>query len=884
MPDQPPVAPLSPHELAETLVTDVVCILTELVEHHAPELEPPNLLAGHHVDDAARSDLIYTLGLLDRAGVKEICGLPTATKAVDLIHRLDPAAVEAFASYRVGETLLHLGGRALLADWPEPTRSAALACVDTRGTVAAVREGTMPPNYAVVVARCLAAERSLTGRIPEPWDEFFARAAELFDTTTGWIDDGPGTLRHFDIYSPDMYLFAEPLADELGQPWSEGLERLSADLDDLVLPGGAVVWGRSIGALGLAMTIELGGQAARGRLHGEPARWVERADEARRSLVDEWFDDGLINAHRHRATMFYRGPPRRLQMTLDILGKLLLAAIAFRAGPAETLEATGSPWPTADRLIRCDPDDTASVWAVRTPRLSFSLPVMFGWASDYLPTPRGPGWSEVPTSGHPCLLPVLHHRGKELVPAGPAASAEHHPGQLMIEHEGWAPVGQDGEGPDAVEGGRRATYRIDGRSLEVTEELTIADPSEADDISLTIAEATGRPLDVEVATLDAGGRRSPLPVRAVTTEGIAEWRSFWSELGRVHQAEVPATASFRLSWRVTPQLRVADTIAGHDYSDELYRPIGDRLVRQLAPPPGPGLTHRLRAFDVFHLAWPEWWTGTDPTWTAQTIDSVRRADVAIVWTQHNLAPHADKGEEARACYELWAEAADLVIHHSDHGRDVALDTYRYGDTTRHAVVAHGHWGERHARQPAVDREHVEAENGWPPCAIRLGVVGAPRGEKDVQSVLDAVAATERDDLQLVVRVGPDDAVPDDPRIVAERIMIDEGLYVRRLAGIDALVLPFAPTGMLTTGTAFDAIGAGLAAITSDWGFFDETFAGADIRYGWGADDLATCLDQLTPEMLNESAAAVAGLQSRFDWGPIAERTLGLIADAATPGR
>ena len=47
--------------------------------------------------------------------------------------------------------------------------------------------------------------------------------------------------------------------------------------------------------------------------------------------------------------------------------------------------------------------------------------------------------------------------------------------------------------------------------------------------------------------------------------------------------------------------------------------------------------------------------------------------------------------------------------------------------------------------------------------------------------------------------------------------------------------------MLTTGTAFDVLGAGIAAVTSDWGFLDETFAGADIRYGANADDLQQCL-------------------------------------------
>ncbi|MBW2431186.1 MAG: MFS transporter, partial [Deltaproteobacteria bacterium] len=49
------------------------------------------------------------------------------------------------------------------------------------------------------------------------------------------------------------YLFAQPLADEIGPAWSEGLTAVLADLDDIAQPGGAVVWGRSVGALALVM-------------------------------------------------------------------------------------------------------------------------------------------------------------------------------------------------------------------------------------------------------------------------------------------------------------------------------------------------------------------------------------------------------------------------------------------------------------------------------------------------------------------------------------------------------------------------------------------------------------------------------------------------------
>ena len=61
-----------------------------------------------------------------------------------------------------------------------------------------------------------------------------------------------------------------------------------------------------------------------------------------------------------------------------------------------------------------------------------------------------------------------------------------------------------------------------------------------------------------------------------------------------------------------------------------------------------------------HLAWPEWWSGTDPDRTATTIEQVQRSGVKILWTQHNLLPHMDKSDAARACYQQWAAAADAV--------------------------------------------------------------------------------------------------------------------------------------------------------------------------------------------------------------------------------
>lgn len=581
--------------------------------------------------------------------------------------------------------------------------------------------------------------------------------------------------------------------------------------------------------------------------------------------------------------MFYRGTARRLQMTLDIYGKLLLAAIELRRRPAPATLPLATAWGPVDRLVLLDPERNATVWSHRSPSLTFALPTMMGFSAEYAPSPRGPGLFEQPTSGHPTMVPVVSRLGRDersgteqgpLIPAGLPVEVGHQPAELTLRHVGWAPVGQSAESDEAIGGSRTATYRVEGRALVVHEELAFDNADLPGPLSITIAERADRPLDVEVS----GAAHRQL---AVDTSGISEWRSFWGELPRVHQIEIEPATSVSLSWRVTPRVRVASSIHGHAYDAALYGPLADRVVAGSAGMPDAKLARRLRDVDVLHMAWPEWWSGTGPDRNRDVLELVRASGTKILWTQHNLLPHFFKDAAAAASYQLWAEAADAVIHHTEVGRAIALDTYSYGAHTTHHVIPHGHWGDRYAGMRATTRANVELEEGWAPCAVRLAVVGTPRVEKDLQLVVDAVANSTRDDIQLVIRADLATAVPDDPRIVAEYGHVEEQRFHRRLAAYDALVLPFAPTGMLTTGTAFDCIGAGVPAITSDWSFFDETFRGADLRYGSTSRELTALLDSLTPADLERAREATLGLQPDHDWGDIAARTLAVIEDVAS---
>ena len=881
MPELPLARATTAGALADRLVATTCDRLAELETSTAPGLVLPSIHAGHVVGDDAAGDLLYVLGLLVECGVEQVAGVDLRSRILTTLERLDPVAVEAFASYRVAETVLRIGG---LAAVPAALHDTVLEAATSPKTLAMLENGAdIPPNFAVVGARCLRGVARLRGEDGADDAAFVERVRTMFGTGEGWIDDGMGAWVQYDIYTPDVYLFAEPLRDHIGEPWRQGLDRVLADLDDLAQPGGAVVWGRSIGALGLAMTIELAGLAVGHEVGDNRDRWIARAAAALDEL-EHWFPAGVIAAHQGRATMFYRGPHRRLQMTLDVYGKLLLAAIELRRHPEIAGAPPAAAWPSLDRLITFDPDRPAAVWTVRSTSLRCALPLLVGFSTDYAPSPRAPGLFEQPTSGHPVMLPVITGAPRSsldgddavtVIPAGLPVSIEHQPGRLTISHRGWAPCGNDANHRAGVAGARTATYRVDGRTLHVDESLTFDDDDLPGPLSVTVAERSERPLRVSVEGGDAG------PVQVIDTTGVAEWRSFWGEAARVHQFEIPAARSIDLTWSVTPVLRVASTMYGHQYDRSLYDPIRDRLVTRSAKIPDEQLIRRLDDMDVLHMAWPEWWAGTDPERNRTVIDQVRSSGTTVVWTQHNLLPHGIKDDDARATYQLWAEAADTVIHHTEIGRRVAMDTYRYGADTVHTVIPHGHWGAHLAGFAGAARDEVERDEGWAPCALRLAVVGAPRDEKDLQLVVDAVAASRRADVQLLIRSEDAVELPDDPRIIAEDRHLSDGRYARRLAAFDALVLPFAPHGMLTTGTAFDSIGAGIPAITSDWGFFDETFDGADIRYGTTAEDLTRCIDGLTPEDLERARSATVARRPHFEWVDIAERTLAVLEAAAT---
>jgi glycosyltransferase involved in cell wall biosynthesis len=258
----------------------------------------------------------------------------------------------------------------------------------------------------------------------------------------------------------------------------------------------------------------------------------------------------------------------------------------------------------------------------------------------------------------------------------------------------------------------------------------------------------------------------------------------------------------------------------------------------------------------------------------------------VVWTQHNLAPHA--APDDRALYQPWAELAAGVIHHSEWGRDAITHRYRFREDAIHRVIPHGHWGALIDAGGGADRralrQAAEAELGLSPCDLRIGLVGAPRPGKDTQLLLDGFAGCRRDDLQLLVLCHDGERVPDDRRITALPYEeVPRPVYDRRLAAIDVLALPLDGGTYLTTGQVADAVGCGIPALVSPWPYLREVLGDAAIPYGRTAADLTATLESLDESALAPARAAVVRRREALDWTALAEPTWELLDEVAAEG-
>ncbi|MBP7631957.1 MAG: hypothetical protein KA758_16000, partial [Acidimicrobiales bacterium] len=488
--------------LAAQLRAFVVDTLEDAEQAHLHGWRIPRMFAGHQVGADVRADLCFTLHHLARAGVTEVAGRPIDEIISGLLADIDGAGTHTFFSYRIAETLLERGpfeGNALLSGLSSSQAEQVALAVDSSDWLELLDAEVLPRNYAGVLARCELGRVRLglvddTGGL----DDLVERVCGVLGANPlGALDDSNDASGRYDIYTADVWLFTEPLADRIGEVWRRGMSQAL----DLVLTvggpdGSSVPWGRSTGHLSDALTLELAAFAltAGQEVPGTPEVWLRRAVDAAITLSDGFDAGGLTTAHAHRAQDAYRGPERRLQLTFDLLGKIAWAAAELRdVDPALTPASKRQAYPPIDRFVPFETDRPAGVWAHRSSGAEFVVPFVGATRSHYLPALHRPGRWEVPVDRDlPTWTPLVVDRLKRFAAGGLPASVEHRDGGVTAH---WGCFVESGKGVEGEElapplaGSRTMDLSIDGRTIVLHDQLNFEGPPVA--LGMAIPEVDG---------------------------------------------------------------------------------------------------------------------------------------------------------------------------------------------------------------------------------------------------------------------------------------------------------------------------------------------------------------------------------------------------------
>ncbi|PTY02246.1 hypothetical protein DB346_09010 [Verrucomicrobia bacterium LW23] len=938
-----------PLQLRQDILDYAVERTEAVVRRFLPGFRVPGFFAGYRTGPHDAAEVLHVLTLLRGMGMRTVCGEASDEVMLRLLRQIDGVRTETFYSYRVAEAMLCLGGLSALEQRGFSSQEIVnlrFATDSTHLYDPATRSlGGWSANYWAVLTRC-EHNRMRLGLLPSADSQALYHEARtrtermLRESELGFFDDCPNGSGRFDIYSADVYLFLEPIAQLFDNALMEHNIRAHVRLlETLALENGCLIaWGRSIGALSVCMTVELGALSLRNGMAADPARTLRLMRHAFNAFKANWLRDDLMASHRDGMTEGYRGVYRLLQMTLDCLAKLLAAAHLLEGAPPTVAASAPTPaldlFPHVDTLIAFETRRKAAVWMFRNRFLTFQLPLVAGFNADYVAWLHGPGVFENPVeSPMICGVPRVATAQGEFFSADLPASYRKFPDGLEAVFETWhrsparaiskslglklaAAVAAGSAAPgdeSGLKGTRRVRFTVEDDTICVCEHWTFdsapgataADAIEG--ISLDIPEST-RPLVLEILpcpgcaadSAPTSGKPPELPgvtQSVVAVEGMPEWRSAWGGLRRLHQIHFQPARDIHFAWKLRPALRVAVAPADHDYLQALYGAMPAGAVELHDVPSHQAARHMSRPVrdmlgnaDILHMGWPEHLidpgTMPLPEFDARQLEFIRKvgeSPVKVVWTMHNRRPHNPvwRGTRGDELYRAWAAVADAVIHHSNCGMELMRKELPYKPDAIHVVIPHGHYGAQMAvTQP---RPALETLLGIPhaaPGQMRFGVLGRAQKEKQVDMIVRAFMRAARPDQLLLLTAHPYETdVTGDPRIV---LLPRNGWFTREIIAAqvhacDALVSAHLHgESYLTSGTIADSIGAGIPMLANDWNFFVETLGDSALWHNNTEDGLTELFRTVSHEDLQRCKAATAALGPRFAWQALAPRTLKLL--------
>jgi glycosyltransferase involved in cell wall biosynthesis len=301
------------------------------------------------------------------------------------------------------------------------------------------------------------------------------------------------------------------------------------------------------------------------------------------------------------------------------------------------------------------------------------------------------------------------------------------------------------------------------------------------------------------------------------------------------------------------------------------------------------LAERLRGARTLHLhwtfgfAWPRvgrvWSRRASSLWFRLCLGVASLLGLRVVWTAHNVLPHAPVFADDVAEGRRLVRRADAVIVHSAAAAAELARVLR--EPRQVAVIPHGRF------ETGAARAGSDGLDG-PVRALFFGHVAEYKGVEDLLAAFAEVLADTS--LRLTIAGAPASDALRQRLVRAAAIAGDRVTLCLRhvpaaevdalLADHDVLVLPF--RRVTTSGSVLFGLGAGLPVAASDLPALD----GLPVRrVAPGVAGVADALRELDAAgratLREEGLAARAWVDTLPDWPEIAERTLQVL-DAGAP--
>jgi glycosyltransferase involved in cell wall biosynthesis len=298
--------------------------------------------------------------------------------------------------------------------------------------------------------------------------------------------------------------------------------------------------------------------------------------------------------------------------------------------------------------------------------------------------------------------------------------------------------------------------------------------------------------------------------------------------------------------------------------------------------------------DIVHMHWPELsFLSSHRRWRVvarlliffSLLRVARLRGTRLIWTAHNVGAHEQRSTAAlRAWYRRWWCAnVDGIVSLTEDGVSAVRATYPELATIPAFVTPHGHYRDDYDLR--IDRGAARATLGIDASCTLVVTLGQIRPYKNVPLLVDAVLASGRPDVLLLVAGKPDSpATADQVRAaagVSPAVRLELGfLTPDRIATVlraaDLVVLPY--RAIQNSGSAILALSADRPVVVPELG------AMAELQEQIGADWVHTYSGEFTSAVLAGSLQWLTRDRpaqpdlSGLDWPAIAAQTVAAYHD------